>query len=644
MKKNLLLLGIATALSLGVNAQNSARSVTVKGPKVPAKMVAPSNFKGDEVVNYNAPIKHNNNIPSILAGTTIGTTFYDLQTNGIPGRRIINHGNGKLTGLWTYGDTPTTYPERGTGYAYFDGTNWSAKPTARIENIRAGWPYEVTLDIGGVKSEMIFSHNAAASAAKNPALMATTNTTIGGTSFTTKASRAGYDVADSVGTIWNRAAIGSNNTIHVMSCFSESIKGNSPDSIIINGITRPVVYSRSTDGGATWIQNATLLPGYSAPRYKIGSADQYDIDANGTNVAIVMADDLNDLVFWKSTTNGATAFKKTTIDSVELQITAVPLDSNLRVPANDGTASVVVANDGTAHVVYANDLMFRLDPAGAPTSINFSQGTTLVYWNDKDKVRMEIPLVDADILTGPSGNNKYDLGSAAYAGYRYGNNGNITQPGLSLGTDGKIYVVYSQCMDEDTTVDGQPFRDLFVISSNDNGAHWSNPVNITKSTGKEDVYPSIAKFSDATSAHILWQQDAEPGNALQDMDTPDENNIQYLKFDLGQITSWPRTAKPYSNKPYTIGIESVAKLDFSVSQNYPNPFSESTTINVNLTKNSTVALTVTNVLGQTVFVDNAKNVSGNYSFKVDKATIGTGIFFYTVNVNGQTITKKMIVE
>ena len=40
-----------------------------------------------------------------------------------------------------YGESAeSSYPERGTGYNYYDGTRFGDMPTERVESIRSGWP------------------------------------------------------------------------------------------------------------------------------------------------------------------------------------------------------------------------------------------------------------------------------------------------------------------------------------------------------------------------------------------------------------------------------------------------------------------------------------------------------------------------
>ena len=49
--------------------------------------------------------------------TTLGETYYDLQTNASPGRRVVLHADGTVSAVWTASaDDATNLPNRGSGY------------------------------------------------------------------------------------------------------------------------------------------------------------------------------------------------------------------------------------------------------------------------------------------------------------------------------------------------------------------------------------------------------------------------------------------------------------------------------------------------------------------------------------------------
>lgn len=88
---------------------------------------------------------------------------------------------------------------------------------------------------------------------------------------------------------------------------------------------------------------------------------------------------------------------------------------------------------------------------------------------------------------------------------------------------------------------------------------------------------------------------------------------------------------------------SETPVNYSLSQNYPNPFNPTTKINFNLAKNGFVTMKVYNLLGKEV----ANLVSGNYnagSYSVDfnASKLSSGVYFYSIEVNGFKDIKKMM--
>ena len=90
----------------------------------------------------------------------IGTTYYDLQSNKGVQNRVYRHDDGTIGAVWTMGIEASAFPDRGTGYNYYDGTAWGPASTERIESIRCGWPSYSPLGPGG---ELVISHDFGAS-------------------------------------------------------------------------------------------------------------------------------------------------------------------------------------------------------------------------------------------------------------------------------------------------------------------------------------------------------------------------------------------------------------------------------------------------------------------------------------------------
>jgi len=82
---------------------------------------------------------------------------------------------------------------------------------------------------------------------------------------------------------------------------------------------------------------------------------------------------------------------------------------------------------------------------------------------------------------------------------------------------------------------------------------------------------------------------------------------------------------------------------FELKQNYPNPFNPSTKINFSLEKNSFVALKVYDASGKmTAELVNDFKAAGEHSINFDASNLPAGVYFYKLEADGFTSTKKMI--
>lgn len=96
----------------------------------------------------------------------------------------------------------------------------------------------------------------------------------------------------------------------------------------------------------------------------------------------------------------------------------------------------------------------------------------------------------------------------------------------------------------------------------------------------------------------------------------------------------------------SLGVNSVASENsFSVSQNNPNPAKNNTEIAVKLAENSNVNIVITNLMGQRVMeINKGMLTSGKHNISINTSNLSSGIYFYTVTANNNSVTKKMVVE
>lgn len=88
----------------------------------------------------------------------------------------------------------------------------------------------------------------------------------------------------------------------------------------------------------------------------------------------------------------------------------------------------------------------------------------------------------------------------------------------------------------------------------------------------------------------------------------------------------------------------MASKEFTVGQNFPNPFNPSTTITFTVDRQGPAIVSVYNTLGEEVqrLFDGVADPGKYYNLAVNGSTLASGIYFYQVSIPGKVIVKKML--
>lgn len=90
-------------------------------------------------------------------------------------------------------------------------------------------------------------------------------------------------------------------------------------------------------------------------------------------------------------------------------------------------------------------------------------------------------------------------------------------------------------------------------------------------------------------------------------------------------------------------VESKLPIQFELKQNYPNPFNPTTMIDYSVNVESFVRMKVLDVLGREIItLVNQQQKPGLYKVKFDASKFSTGIYYYSLFVNGFKESRKMI--
>jgi len=555
--------------------------------------------------------------------TTVGISWYDLFSNTFIGNHVAMFSDGTMSAGWTYGIEATAFNDRGTGYNYFDGNSWGPQPTSRIESLKTGWGH---VSDWGTDGEIVIAHNA-----NN--LEISRRATKGSGDWTE------FSYTGVAKPTWPRHATSGdeNQYLHVI-YHSYDAYGGQPGAML---------YCRSLDGGDTWDIADQVLDGTGPDYYYELQAETYAIDARGNTVAILVGGAWNDMFIMKSTDNGDNWTK---IMVWEHPYPFFDFETTITdtVFAPDNSGQIAIGPDGKCHVVFG--INRTLHDAVGTTYSYFPFVDGIGYWNE------DMPAFSNDLsaLAGP----QYGYATSEmvedynYIGWTqdvdgdgvisfittstgfpmsYREIGVSTMPTIEVDDQNRVFVVWASTTETYDNFEWN-YKKLWARAY-DNGA-WGPFYHVTQNIVHifdESVYPSMMHGSDDNNIYFLYMADGSPGTALDGDHDYQENRMIVAALPKSDVLT---------------GIKNPGTItETSVSQNYPNPFSGTTTITVDLEKNATLSMEVTNLTGQQIMLKERGYVNaGTYYFQVDATDLPSGIYFYTVKANNSSVTKKMIVR
>lgn len=569
------------------------------------------NFSGSAVGNPKA----------IPVESVIGDTKYDLQSNRMLQGRIYMFPDGSVGAVWTRGITDAAFPDRGTGYNYFDGSEWGPAPTERIESARTGWPAYAPW---GPNGEIVVSHDFTS-----------------GLYILTRENKGQGDWQESnLGSVspvvpsWPRIAAGgeNNDIIHMI----YNSKNAAYDQVTA------LLYTRSFDGGLSW-DPELFFEDLGSNYYSEIGGDSYAIAANGSTVAILIADTWkSDLAILKSTDNGDT-WDKTIIWEHPYPFYDWDATITDTFAAVDGSAGIAIDYNGKVHVVFG---LCRVLHAEVGNSYNYwPYATGIGYWNE------DMPVFSNDVNALLPAEWEYE-GSELIDEYNrigylldtdpnsefkdefclYRTIGLLSMPTISIDENNNIFLVYSGVADGYFNATYN-YRHIWARGFA-NGIWGDDIVDLNTDIihiFDECVFPVVSPTSNE-DIHVIYQTDQIPGLALDSDHAWVVNSMYYAALPKDDLLTG--MAEPQA-----------VTTNVQVSQNYPNPFRGTTYIDVNMEAAESLSFTVTNTLGQEMInIDKGIARAGMHRFEIDGSQWKNGIYFYTVVTGSQRVTKKMILH
>ena len=665
--KKVLLLTLSLALGFSAFAQQRVAKNDIRSSQSRVEKVTVGNEQINPAMSNFAPQTAKsvvvNRYDEIEDGETMMTT-YDLQSNHFCSNRMYALPNGSAAVVCTFSHEPNqTASDRGTGYNFYNGSEWQDMPEERVESMRTGWP---TIAPWGERGEILISHTPC---------RCWTREIAGEGEWEYRGELPAYPegypyTSESIG--WPRITTSgdNHNIIHVVADIQHQVSSSE--------IYHHQAYLRSEDA-----ENWTISYG---PIAELGlgyesdggfSAEDYALAAYGHTVAILYSGSMTNSVWmFKSTDDGLTwNARRVWEDPYE----GIPMDDAMYTdtlfrPMN---GAIAIDKNGVAHVALNTFEMIHTEENEPGYYTRFSGRAVdgIIYWNDTQEgpiqdtehpeyigtsleehfahpnphhaARLWWPIVDEPGYVHMVPDSTKWIGyMPMFEGYQWENDkfrdeddyvrlfyGVSGHPALSCDPYGNLACAFSSPCIRRLDDNGQYYyRSIYVSYRNVDNGYWDQLIDDLTDEEinfmflySENLYTLSATntytpgefwfgFQSDDQLGVYWGNGASQNNAS-------ENTIHAIKL----------------SQP--LGIEDNHEAQDVVYGLYPNPATDY--VVVKSSQDVEANISIVNLVGQTV-----KQFSK--SLKMGENTIGidlkSGIYFCTISANGFNKTIKFVVK
>lgn len=571
--------------------------------------ISPWNYKSTAV----APSEH-----------VIGNTFYDLQTNRALQNRIYRYDDGSIGAVWTRGmDDSPNFPDRGTGYNYYNGSEWGPMPETRIESSRTGWPCYAPL---GTNGELIICHD-------NTLMLYILKRDSRGYGEWTE-NYFTYSLGPELLSHPRIITAGpDHNSIHLLSNTFDEYMGQ----------THAIVYSRSQDGGLSWNIENELLNGTGIDDYNSIYIDSYvwADERNGT-IAFLCGSAWYDMFIMKSTDDGDT-WEKTVIWEHPYPF----FDWNSTITDTffcmDNSASIALDSEGKAHVTFGINRVLHDTPGNSYWLFAYVDG--IGYWNED----MEPFSNDLDALSPPEEGyaNSEMIVDYNYIGWMQDVNGNgtidlndnirfymelgaSTMPNISIDDQDRIFVLYASTTE---TYEYEVYNFKHIWGRAFENGSWGLFLDLSEDivhVFDECIYPQIASSSDE-NIHYIYNIDEIPGTGFNNHHSYIENKIIYGALPKSGFLTGINDHEGVINRSSHLSV-------------YPNPAAGIINLSFSIDNLSPVEARLMNTQGLLIeSINLGKRDAGMHSASLNLSHLPDGVYLLRLHAGETVETVKLVI-
>ena len=113
---------------------------------------------------------------------------------------------------------------------------------------------------------------------------------------------------------------------------------------------------------------------------------------------------------------------------------------------------------------------------------------------------------------------------------------------------------------------------------------------------------------------------------------------------VNSMDIYPNNDTATISRTTDVGIRGYSSNGFDLGQNVPNPAKNNTRIKYNLPNDGQVIFTVYSITGQTLHVETQNAHSGQNNIVFNTTDLANGIYYYSMEYNGERLVKKMTIK
>jgi hypothetical protein len=311
--------------------------------------------------------------------------------------------------------------------------------------------------------------------------------------------------------------------------------------------------------------------------------------------------------------------------------------------------SVIMDENDSVHIAFSANAYFYFDTDGSVFDGGLIYSTLWHWFEGRDELNM--------VREAWYGHRDIALGV---------NNLMVHRPNLSVDTtNGYLYCSFQQFDSVQQSGGGFPSGDAWITVSTTGGRTWAEATNLSNTVTDSGAAPldcrserdiSLADIVTDGVVHMQYTLDLDCGTSVsttaEGVATP--NPEYYLPIPAQSIPTEPlvnflRNFHADSSQfPWDLlsADPEHASLpeQFALYQNYPNPFNPTTRIQFDLASESNVQLAVYDVTGRqvTTLIDQQPLKAGAHVVEFDASRLASGVYFYRLSVNELNQTRKMV--